>query len=99
MNTCTLFLPATTDKSNLLQAFANHCQFGANFGHNWDAFWDSLNDWLEQQAMPCCLILDGSQIQQPDPASWQQCLGILDEARERWPNFSYRLENMPEQLL
>lgn len=96
MTTSTLLLPALADKSGLLQAFAAHCRFTDGFGYNWDALWDSLNDWLEQQPMPLCLIIDGSQVQQLDSTDWQQCLQILSEARDSWPGFSYQLQQLPD---
>lgn len=95
MTTKFLLLPAIADKAGLLQAFATHCNFAAGFGQNWDALWDSLNDWLEQQAMPFCLVIDGCQVQQLDQHAWQQCRQILDDACDSWPGFSYRPEHMP----
>lgn len=97
MITSTLLLPVVADKPALLQAFADHCSFGESFGFNWDALWDSLNDWLEQQQMPLCLIINGEQVQQLDSAAWQQCRQILDDACASWPNLSYRLEALPQQ--
>ena len=93
MNHSLLLLPAHTDKANLLNAFAEHCQFGTYFGHNWDALWDSLNDWLAQQPMPLCLELDDSQLQSRDEAAWQQCQAVLEDARIEWPDFSYRIRS------
>ncbi len=97
MTAGTLLLPKMADKPALLQAFAAHCRFGEGFGFNWDALWDSFNDWLEQQQMPLCLIINGAQVQQLDAAAWQQCRQILDDACASWPQFSYRLEAMPQQ--
>ena len=96
MTSSTLLLPAVADKPGLLQAFAAHCSFGEGFGFNWDALWDALNDWLEQQHMPFCLTIDGSQVQQLEHAAWQQCRQILDDACTSWPDFSYRLCRMPD---
>lgn len=90
-----LMLPPIADKAGLLQAFATYCDFTAGFGHNWDALWDSLNDWLAQQSMPFCLMINGQQVQQLDQHAWQQCRQILDDACSNWPGFSYQLKHMP----
>lgn len=97
MTTRTLLLPAIADKPALLQAFASHCSFTDDFGFNWDALWDSLNDWLEQQPMPLRLFINGQQVRQLDGCAWQQCRQILDDACASWPEFSYQLEAMPPQ--
>lgn len=97
MSANSLILPAVADKDGLLQAFAAHCRFADTFGYNWDALWDSLNDWLEQQPMPLSLLVDGSQVRQLDHCAWQQCRQILDEAQGNWPGFSYQLVQLPDE--
>jgi len=86
-----LTLPATVSKSVLLQACQQVFNFPAEFGHNWDALWDSLSDYLNAHCNPVVLHIDQRQVAQRDGEAWQTFLAILQEAEQHWPHFSVKL--------
>lgn len=93
-HTSVLLLEGQTDKHQLLQAFANHCQFPDYFGDNWDALQDCLADWINSQPQPLLLILDGQQQTRTDSSDWQVCLDILADSSRQFPSFTWQLCNM-----
>lgn len=93
-HTSVLRLEGQQDKQQLLQAFANHCQFPDYFGDNWDALQDCLGDWIASQPMPLRLVLDGQQQTSTDSSDWHSCLDILADCTRQHPGFSWQLCNM-----
>lgn len=82
-------LPEQVNKDSLLAAFARTCDFNTEFGYNWDALWDALNDWLEAQRLPLTLVLEQSSVIHSEQQDWAICLEIMEELQQQWPGFEF----------
>lgn len=86
--TLCLALPATVTKTVLLTACQQVFNFPAEFGHNWDALWDSLSSYFTVHQAPVALHIDQRQVTHCDADAWQTFVGILQEAAQQWPQFT-----------
>ncbi|MBK8795662.1 MAG: barstar family protein [Caldilinea sp.] len=73
------------DKASFLQTAADVMAFPAYFGHNWDAFEESINDLAWAPASGYVLLYDHVWwFACTHPADWQVAREILQAACERW---------------
>lgn len=80
-----LDLRSARDKSALLSEFARALEFPADFGHNWDALADSLQDlsWLRWSRL--AVEIRGSEAFRRHAADdWNTALDILRDAAKYW---------------
>lgn len=80
-----ILLTGQVAKTQLLEALAQALHFPDWFGHNWDALWDALDEYLATARQPLKLEFDLGCVQSLDEGDWQMLVEILDEARGAWP--------------
>ncbi len=72
------------DKTTLLHALYQACQFPAYFGFNWDALLDSLSDFGWHAAKGYALIVrQPHAIQTRNPDDWATFLDVVRDAAQR----------------
>ncbi len=72
-------------KAEFLQASARALHFPSYFGHNWDAFEESLNDMSWAPAHGYLVVFDGvAHFAQAQPDEFAVALNILQDSVERW---------------
>jgi RNAse (barnase) inhibitor barstar len=78
-------LGSVRDKASLLRRFADALAFPADFGRNWDALNDSLQDlsWLRANGHVLHLCNIGG-VRQALDGEWDTLLDILHEAANFW---------------
>ena len=76
------------DKASFLAAFGAALRFPGYFGHNWDAFEESLNDlsWLRDRKAKGILITydDPDHFARAQPSEWATARDILVSAIASW---------------
>ncbi|MGE5522345.1 MAG: barstar family protein [Rhodospirillaceae bacterium] len=80
-----LDLVSVRDKAGLLDALSRALDFPADFGHNWDALSDALQDlsWLEWSRL--VIEVTGVQtLRHRAPADWSTALDIFRGAATYW---------------
>lgn len=80
-----LDLSAARDKADFLRGVAQALDFASDFGHNWDALADALQDlsWLTSSRI--VLELTGSEsFQRNAPEAWHTALDIFRDAATYW---------------
>lgn len=85
LGVCRVDLAACHDKAGLLRRMAGALPLPADFGHNWDALYDSVNDleWLEGEGY--LLLFDhADELRSASEEDFDALLDILDEASEEW---------------
>lgn len=85
-------LGAVNDKTGLLHALAAALDFPADFGRNWDALADSLEDlsWLPRVAL--VLEIAGSEgLRRDAPDAWRTALDILRAAATYWASHDRKM--------
>jgi hypothetical protein len=79
---------AIRDKAAFLAAFAAALHFPSHFGHNWDAFADSLSDlsWLNPSETKGIIIVyaDPDPFAKTAPADWAIACDIFNNAVRSW---------------
>lgn len=74
-----------TDKTSFLAAAARAMEFPSYFGHNWDAFEESLNDLEWAPAKGYVLLYDDlAAFADESPDDWQTARDIFETAIESW---------------
>jgi len=72
-------------KAQFLIASARAMDFPSHFGHNWDAFEESLNDMSWAPAQGYLVVFDGvAHFAQAQPDEFGVALDILRESVKRW---------------
>jgi Barstar (barnase inhibitor) len=72
-------------KAGFLEASARALRFPSYFGHNWDAFEESLNDMSWAPAQGYLIVFDrAGQFARTQPADFAVALSILQESVARW---------------
>jgi RNAse (barnase) inhibitor barstar len=76
------------DKATFLDAFAAAFHFPSYFGHNWDAFEESLQDlsWEHPEKAAGILIVyhDAQRFAKAHPQDWATALAILGTCVDTW---------------
>jgi len=76
---------ALATKAQFLAASARAMDFPSYFGHNWDAFEESLNDMSWAPARGYLVVFDGAgHFAQAQPDEFVVVLDILRESVKRW---------------
>lgn len=76
---------ALATKAQFLTASARAMDFPSYFGHNWDAFEESLNDLTWAPAQGYLVVFDGAgHFAQAQPDEFAVALDILRESVKRW---------------
>lgn len=82
---CSLDLVSVSDKAGLLDMLSRALDFPVDFGHNWDALADALQDlsWLKWSRL--VVEITGVQtLRQRAPADWSTALDIFHSAATYW---------------
>lgn len=81
----TLDLSCVRDKTGLLHELSRALDFPGDFGHNWDALADALQDlsWLQWSRL--VVEIDGSaSLKRHAPDAWRTALDIFRDAATYW---------------
>lgn len=80
-----LDLSPARDKADLLRGLAHALDFAPDFGHNWDALADALQDlsWLQSSRIVLELT-GGDAFQRNAPEAWRTALDIFRDAATYW---------------
>jgi len=80
-----LDLSTARDKADLLRGLARALDFASDFGHNWDALADALQDLSWLQSSRIALELTGGEaFQRNAPEAWRTALEIFRDAATYW---------------
>ena len=73
-------------KAALLDEFARALEFPPQFGRNWDAFEDCLNDlsWLEADGYVIVVTSAHAVLAREEPEEYETFVSILDAAGREW---------------
>ena len=78
-------LVAARDKKAVLNAIAKALQFPDYFGHNWDAFYDSLLELKHGEGAGTLLMLrEASGFARAEPEEFAAAVGALADAADHW---------------
>ena len=76
---------ALATKAQFLEAGARAMDFPSYFGHNWDAFEESLNDMSWAPAQGYLVVFDGVEhFARAQPEEFTVALDVLRESVRRW---------------
>jgi hypothetical protein len=80
-----LDISALATKAQFLEASARAMRFPSYFGHNWDAFEESVNDMSWAPAQGYLVVFDGvKHFAQAQPDEFVVALDILRDSVDRW---------------
>ena len=81
-------LKGCVEKAELLERCAQVLRFPSWFGHNWDAFFDSLVDLASaRRAHGCVIVLrHASELRATSPEAFDTARAILGDAAKVWSN-------------
>lgn len=86
---------ACRTRAGLYVEWARVMRFPRHFGHNWDAFADSLRDALPVTGTTLVLSDAGQLLVDEAPAQLSTLLAILDEVADADPSFRVVLQTAP----